>query len=86
MKRLILPGAILGALVLGALVPGAAFAHGGGHQGGCAAMGLGFAAFSQNPAPWSSTGDLVSFLALDGTGRGVGDVVEDFDHLLCGPQ
>ena len=80
MKRLILLGA-----VLGALVPGAAFAHGGGHQGGCAAMGLGFAAFSQNPpAPWSSTGDLVSFLALDGTGRGVGDVVEDFDHTFCG--
>ncbi len=77
MKRLIL----LGALVFGALMPGAAFAHEGGHQGGCKEMGLAFAAFSQS-AP-AATGEFVKGLAHDGTGRGVGDVVEDFDHTFC---
>ena len=78
MKRILLLGA-----VLGALIPGAAFAHGGEHLS-CKAMGLAFATYSQT-AP-GATGLYVSGSARNSVfwpAPGVGDEVKVYDHLLC---
>ena len=82
MKRILLLGA-----VLGALIPGAAFAHGGEHLS-CKAMGLAFATYSQT-AP-GATGLYVSGSARNYSGLwsapGVGDEVAGLDHpKYCDP-
>jgi hypothetical protein len=83
MKRLLLLGA-----VLGALVPGAAFAHEGGHQGGCEDFGHFNRELGQNPGDYGfpaarNLGDIVSSFAQQG---GVAGIVQYGDHLACGPQ
>ena len=63
----------------------AAFAHEGGHPGGCADFGHvnGEIARGEVSVPGfegASLGEIVSTFAHDPDGRGVGDVVENVDH------
>ncbi len=89
MLRLIIPIAILTGL---ALVPAGAAAHGGGHSGGCEDFGHINRAIGQDPGAFGfpearNLGDIVSsFAHLDDAHPGVSDIVEDVDHLACGPQ
>jgi hypothetical protein len=84
--RLLLGGlGAAGVVVLGGVAP--AFAHQGGHQGGCADFGHSNRAIAQDPAAFGfpdarNLGDIVSSFAVDPDGRGVGDVVENVDHVL----
>jgi len=68
-----------------------AFAHEGGHQGGCEAFGQLNHDIAQDPAAFGfpdarNLGDIVSgFARVDDGQPGVGDVVENVDHANgCG--
>ncbi|HZO48954.1 MAG TPA: hypothetical protein VFB26_02310 [Gaiellaceae bacterium] len=67
-----------------------AYAHEGGHQGGCADFGHVNRAIGQDPSAFGfpgarNLGDIVSSFAVMPDGQpGVGDVVENVDHLACG--
>jgi hypothetical protein len=77
-----------GVMVAGGVAP--AFAHEGGHQGGCEDFGHVNAALARDPAAFGfpearNLGDIVTAFAQDPNGRGIADVVETFDHVLfCG--
>ena len=78
------------AAAFGLLAPMPALAHEGGHQGGCADFGHINRAIGQDPAAFGfpdarNLGDIVSSFAVAPDGQpGVGDVVENVDHLACG--
>lgn len=75
------------AIVAGGVRP--AFAHEGGHKGGCADFGHVNRAIAQDPAAFGfpdarNLGDIVSSFAVADDGQpGVGDVVENVDHAAC---
>lgn len=74
----------------GLLAAAPAFAHEGGHQGGCEDFGHLNRAIGQDPAAFGfpdarNLGDIVSLFAQADDGQpGVGDVVENVDHAACG--
>lgn len=76
-------------LVLALAQAAGAFAHEGGHRGGCEEFGQINRAIGQDPAafgfPWADNlGDIVSwFASLDDGAPGVGDIVENIDHVGC---
>lgn len=83
MKRLLLLGALLGALV-----PGAAFAHEGGDAGGCAAMGHWLHGITQEPeaagelygVPGArNLGAIARFVAPNGE---LAAFIEDYEHVV----
>jgi hypothetical protein len=88
MPRLITSAALGLSLVMASTT--VALAHGGGHAGGCEDFGQINRQIGQDPAafgfPWArSLGDIVSWFAgLDDGAPGVGDIVENVDHLACG--
>ncbi len=72
-------GALAATVVLAAGAVTPAFAHEGGHKGGCEDFGQANQTFAPNLGP------LVSDFARAPDGRGVGDIVENVDHVLgCG--
>lgn len=78
------------AAAFGLLAATPALAHEGGHQGGCEQFGHLNRAIGQDPAAFGfpdarNLGDIVSQFAVADDGQpGVGDVVENVDHLACG--
>ncbi|HEY3017481.1 MAG TPA: hypothetical protein VGJ23_01485 [Gaiellaceae bacterium] len=78
------------AAALGLLTAAPAFAHEGGHQGGCEEFGHLNRVIGQDPAAFGfpdarNLGDVVSLFAQADDGQpGVGDVVENVDHAACG--
>jgi hypothetical protein len=80
----------VGVATIGLLFATPAFAHEGGHQGGCAAFGQLNHDIAQDPAAFGfpdarNLGDIVSSFATLPDGQpGVGDVVETVDHAACG--
>ena len=82
-KRLVAAGVVVA--TLGSAAP--AFAHAGGHRGGCEEFGHINLYYSrlirETPGGYKSLGDAISDFARDPDGRGVGDVVETQDHPLC---
>lgn len=77
-------------LVLALAASSGVLAHGGGHAGGCEEFGQINRSIGQDPAAYgfgwaSNLGDIVSwFASLDDAAPGVGDIVENVDHLACG--
>jgi hypothetical protein len=70
---------------------GPAWAHEGGHQGGCEEFGRSNLSVGKDPGAWlpgaRNLGDIVSSLtALDDGQPGVGDFVESVDHAACRPR
>jgi hypothetical protein len=69
---------------------GQASAHEGGHQGGCEDFGHVNREIGHDPAAFGfpdarNLGNIVSsFAHIDDGQPGVGDVVENVDHLACG--
>jgi len=67
-----------------------AYAHGGGHKGGCEDFGHINRVIGEDPAAFGfpdarNLGGIVSgFAVLDDGQPGVADVVENVDHLGCG--
>ncbi len=78
------------AAAFGLLAATPAFAHEGGHQGGCEEFGHINRAIGHDPAAFGfpdarNLGDIVSSFAVADDGQpGVGDVVENVDHAACG--
>lgn len=76
--------------VFGLLAATPAFAHQGGHKGGCEDFGHVNRAIAQDPASFGfpdarNLGDIVSGFAHEADGQpGVSDIVENVDHLACG--
>ena len=87
MHRAIVFAAFVAAI---ALVPATASAHEGGHRGGCEDFGHINHDIAQDPSAFGfpgyrNLGQIVSDFAHDETSApGVGDVVENVDHLACG--
>jgi hypothetical protein len=67
-----------------------ASAHGGGHHGGCDEFGHLNHAIGHDPVAFGfpdarNLGDVISDFARAVDGQpGVGDIVENVDHLVCG--
>lgn len=83
MKRLLLLGALFGALI-----PGAALAHEGGDKGGCAAQGHWLHGITQDPAAAGALygvpnarnlGTIASWFAPHGA---LAAVIENYEHVV----
>lgn len=88
MAKFCLP--IVLALLMSITQAGWVFGHEGGHAGGCAAFGHSNRMVGHDPAAYgfdwaANLGEIVSYFAhLDDGAPGVGDIVENVDHLACG--
>jgi hypothetical protein len=88
MRRIVISGMLAVALAASSVT--VVLGHGGGHRGGCEDFGHINRAIGQDPTSfgfgWAENlGDIVSwFASLEDEAPGVGDIVENVDHLACG--
>jgi hypothetical protein len=86
--RMTAVAALMASAALLAAAP--AFAHEGGHKGGCEEFGHINYDIGKDPAAFGfpaarNLGDIVSSFAQANDARpGVGDIVEQIDHAACG--